>query len=177
MLWAVSNLKKKRNHPVLPLKIRQRLARALAKQHTGKIQDTEGDEDSSRGRRMNENEDEGSRSRSRTPIRTKKRTDQSTVRGVTPEAAARRKKPVSLRAQGGVESNVVGIKGVGYHKNIPMIHFILNKNAFVCIDFQKLNHCPPPAFIYLYSLKKHRRKCSVLASARSTTMVDKVREI
>eukprot|EP01147_Barroeca_monosierra_P009180 gene9181-1471_t len=125
MLWAVSNLKKKRNHPVLPLKIRQRLARALAKQHTGKIQDTEGDEDSSRGRRMNENEDEGSRSRSRTPIRTKKRTDQSTVRGVTPEAAARRKKPVSLRAQGGVESNVLkkaskkmqrlGFRAINYH--------------------------------------------------------------
>ncbi|EGD82672.1 GTP binding protein 4 [Salpingoeca rosetta] len=116
MFRVASQRKSKRNAPVLPIKIRRRLAEAeerrLARLNRPKhaTDDDDGDSDydeDTRGRSMDADEDASraaSRSRSRTPLRAKSK---KTVKGVAPEAAARRKKPVSLRAAGGVQSSTL----------------------------------------------------------------------
>ena len=136
MFRVASQRKQKRNSAVLPIKIRRRLAEAeerrlarLDNPNHGAASDDDDDDDDdamdsdydedARGRRGRRGDGDGagrsrsaSRARSRTPLKYKKGSKGKAakdVKGVAPEAAERRKKPVSLRAQGGVQSATVRI--------------------------------------------------------------------
>merc|ERR1719235_1837511 len=151
MFRVASQRKQKRNSAVLPIKIRRRLAEAeerrlarLDNPNHGAASDDDDDDDDAmdsdydedaRGRRGRRGDGDGagrsrsaSRARSRTPLKYKKGSKGKAakdVKGVAPEAAERRKKPVSLRAQGGVQSATLkkaskkmqrlGFRKINYH--------------------------------------------------------------